>query len=110
MVVSDAISYKPSLYFVDVAHSGMGAQVEPKRKNIRGRHWVLRHLKSFGLTERELVKMYKAVIRPVAVYCSVVYHSALTEEQDKIIERIQSQALKCIYGPGISAGVFLRYL
>ena len=48
--------------------------------------------------------VYKTVIRPVADYCSVVYHSALTDEQDEVIERLQSQALRCIYGPGISAG------
>ena len=38
------------------------------------------------------------IIRPVADYCSVVYHSLLTDEMDQAVERLQSQALKNIYG------------
>ena len=36
-------------------------------------------------------------------YASVVYHSSLTDEQDERLERLQTQALKCIYGPYNSA-------
>ena len=32
----------------------------------------------------------------------MVYHSSLTDEQDELLDRQQNQALKCIYGPGIS--------
>ena len=48
--------------------------------------------------------MYKTVIRPVAEYSSVVYHSQMTDEQNEILERQQNHILKLIYGPRISAG------
>ena len=32
----------------------------------------------------------------------VVYHSSLTDEQDELLDRLQNQALRCIYGPKIS--------
>ena len=50
------------------------------------------------------MRVYKTVVRPVAEYCAVVYHSQLTDEQDSLLERQQNHALKLIYGPGISAG------
>ena len=43
------------------------------------------------------------MVRPVAEYCAVVFHSQLTDEQDSLLERLQNHALKLIYGPGISA-------
>ena len=51
-----------------------------------------------GFTEDELVKVYKTVVRPVASYMAEVYHSMISDEQDEMIERLQAQALKCIYG------------
>ena len=35
---------------------------------------------------------------PVMDYCQVVYHSALTNEQDQMLERLQLSALRCIFG------------
>ena len=32
-----------------------------------------------------------------------MYHSSLTNEQDELIDRLQNQAMKCIFGSGISA-------
>ena len=129
-VVSDAMSYSPRAYFHDnegneLANTaggdsikvlgfhisdrpGMAAHVEVVRKKMRGRLWVLRHLRVFGFTEAELVEVYKAVIRPVVDYCCVVYHSQLTDEQDELIERLQSQALRCIFGPRIRASEMRR--
>ena len=126
LVVSDAMSYSPRAIFVDNdglklsndvnggelkvlgfhigSTPGMHAHVESIRRKIRARFWVLRHLKTFGLTENQLVEVYKSCIRPIADYCAVVYHSALTNEQDEVLERLQSHALKCIFGPGISGG------
>ena len=43
------------------------------------------------------------MIRPVADYGEVVYHSSLTDEQDEELDRLQAQALKCVFGPKISA-------
>ena len=64
---------------------------------------MLRNLKNNGFNESELVRVYKTMLRPVADYGCVVYHSSLTIEQDKEIERLQNHALKCIFGPDISA-------
>ena len=46
----------------------------------------------------ELVRVYKTIIRPVLDYGAMVYHSPLMDEQDELLERIQSQALSYIYG------------
>ena len=74
------------------------AHVEALRKRFRQRYWVLFHLKSFGFSQEELCKVYKIIIRPVSDYCSVVYNSMLTDEQDEILERCQAHALRCIFG------------
>ena len=36
--------------------------------------------------------------RPVAEYCSTVYHSMIMKYDSDELEQIQMQALKCIYG------------
>ena len=64
----------------------------------RRRFWVLRHLRPFGLSEDKLLSVYKSVVRSVIEFTSLVYHSMLTKEQSNDIERLQMQALKCIYG------------
>ena len=79
----------------------MHAHVEALRKRFRRQYWTLFYLQRAGFTKPELAKVYRTVIRPLADYCSVVYHSMITDEQDQIIERLQSKALKCIYGPKI---------
>ena len=43
-----------------------------------------------GFNEDELVKVYKTVVRP--------YHSMMADGEDEMIERLQAQALKCIFG------------
>ena len=42
------------------------------------------------------------MLRPVAEYMLEVFHSMMNDSQDEGLERLQSHALKCIYGPGIS--------
>ena len=74
------------------------AHVEETTRKVRRRLWVLRHLKSYGFNEHELVKVNCSVIRPCIEYCSVVYHSILTGEQEEALEHWQQQVLKCIYG------------
>ena len=70
--------------------------------------WVLRHLRHAGFTEGELARVYKAVVRPVLDNCCVIYHPMLTDEQDQVIERLQSQALKNIYGYGVPYATMRR--
>ena len=74
------------------------AHVAALQTRMRNTTWVLRHLKLAGFTESELATVYRTVVRPVLDYCAVVYHPMLTDEQDQMVERMQAQALKNIYG------------
>ena len=78
------------------------AQIEVLKKRFRERYWVLRHLKHNGFTTDHLIKVYTAMLRPVADYMSEVYHSMITDAQDESIERLQTHVLRCIYGSKIS--------
>lgn len=79
--------------------------VQGIRHSFRERYWLLMHLKQHHFTEEELITAYKSMIRPIAEYCSVVFHSMLTDQQDEQIERLQSTALRYIYGFGLSYAV-----
>ena len=79
------------------------AYIEVLARRFRERYWTLRHLKHNGFTSAELVHVYTSIIRPVADYMMEVYHSMLTDRQDEMVERLQMHALKCIFGPRISA-------
>ena len=78
------------------------AHVEALRKRFRRKYWIFYHLRKAGFTEEELARVYRTILLPIADYCAAVYHSLLNDEQDQVIERLQSQALRCIYGPYIS--------
>ena len=80
----------------------MWAQVDSIKKKYRSRFWMLRNLKHSGFTTDELVQVYKTMVRPVADYGAVVYHSSLTDQQDELLDGLQNAALRCIYGPGLS--------
>ena len=74
------------------------AHVRALQLRMRDTTWVLRHLKLAGFREEELAKVYTTVVRPILDYCAVIYHPMLTDEQDQVVERLQAQALKNIYG------------
>ena len=76
----------------------MSKHVEVLRKRFRARLWILVHLRNAGFNETELVKEYKSILRPVHDYLCVVFHSMLSDAQDEALERLQSQALKLIFG------------
>jgi hypothetical protein len=76
----------------------VAAHISETIKKARQRYWVLRHLQNHGFNNQELVLVYKSLIRSVLEYCGVVYHSMLTEEMSGLLERVQYQALKCVYG------------
>ena len=78
------------------------AQVESIRKKLRQRYWVLRHLRHNGFSDEDLIKVYTAVVSPVADYMMEVYHSMLSDRQDESLERLQTHALACIFGSRIS--------
>jgi hypothetical protein len=118
IVISAAISFVPQCYIQtrdnELIRSGqsnvkilgftfeerptVSAHVLELVKKARRRYWVLRHLQSYGFSQAELVQVYKSLIRSVLEYCGVVFHSMLTEELSDLLERVQYQALKCIYG------------
>ena len=121
LCVSESLAYTADAYILDADgnHIGctkgikalgfcfssrpdMSAQVEHIKKSMRSRFWTLRNLKNSGFNEDELVRVYVTMIRPVAEYDCVVYHSSLTDQQDEVLDRLQNQVLKCVYGPGIS--------
>ena len=120
LCISDALSFKAGAFFR--AEDGMvlssseglkllgfcfnsrpncDAHVEAMKKSFRGRYWMLIHMRQHHFTEEELVQAYKVIVRPIAEYCLVVYHSMITDQQDEAIERLQSAALLYIYGYGL---------
>ena len=128
LAISDATSYEPEIYIQDARSEVLRsenktvrilgfnfdgsptvkAQTENIIGKIRRRLWVLRHLRKFGLTEEELVMVYKSTVRSVIEFTAVVYHPMLTNEQSDELERLQMQALKCIYGLQFSYRVLLQ--
>ena len=59
---------------------------------------MLTKLKYAGIGDLEIVNIYILYIRSVLEYCSVVWHSTLTEEQTQTIEMVQKTCLKIILG------------
>ena len=120
MVVSDALSFHPEATIADRNGQEMksgptmkvlgfhmsnrptvAAHVEAIRKRFRQKYWVLFHLRRNGFSNEDLFKVYWNIIRPVADYCSTVYHAMLTDEQDEVLERCQAHALRCILGKDV---------
>ena len=121
LCISDAMSYKAVAHFFSMEGRKLTsakelkilgfrfsqkptceAQVNAIKRSFRGRYWLIIHMKQHHYTEEELVRAYQSIIRPIAEYCSVVFHAMLTDKQDEDIERLQSTALRYIYGYGIS--------
>ena len=76
----------------------MSAQVAAIKKKFCSKIWILRHLKRAKITERKLLRIYCAMLLPCFDYGSIVYHSMLTDLQSQELERLQSIALKTVYG------------
>ena len=55
-------------------------------------------LKYAGISTEDLIVIYTLFIRSLTEYCSVAFHSALTENQSHKLEAIQSTCLKVILG------------
>ena len=67
-------------------------------KKAYARVTMLTKLKYAGISAIELINIYILYIRSVLEYCSVVWHSTLTEDQNQAIERVQKTCLKIILG------------
>ena len=59
---------------------------------------MITRLKYVGVAIEDLLDIYKLFIRSVTEYCSVVFHSRLTQEQSEKLERIQKACLRVILG------------
>ena len=59
---------------------------------------MLTKLKYVGTSQEDLLTIYVLFIRCLVEYCSVVWHSSLTVEQENDIERTQVVSLKVILG------------
>lgn len=77
---------------------------------MRRRLWIIIHLKNAGMEKKDLVAVYFSMIRSVADFAAVAYHSLLTRGQSDSIEKIQLRAFKIIYGENTSYESVLKTL
>lgn len=121
MCVSSAVSFEPrvvlsgrdgpitgsdSLKFLGVTLDSdctFRSHVNNLRTSMRRRSWALSKLRRRGMKKEDLIKVYTSMIRPAVEYASPAWHSMLTGEQSGILESQQTQAMRNILGPGISA-------
>ena len=59
---------------------------------------MLTKLKYVGVCQSDLIDVYKLFIRSLLEYCSVVWHSRLTVEDMKVLERVQKTSLRITLG------------
>ena len=57
---------------------------------------LLTKLKYVGLKTEDLIDVYVLFIRSCVEYCSVVYHSSLTQQQSEMLERVQKVCLRVL--------------
>ena len=122
LCISDALNYTPHVFIIDSEgnkiESGselkllgfyfsnkptVALHIDKVACKIRQRYWSLRHLRSVGFNDQELVKVYTSSIRLLAEYCCPAFHSMMTDEQDQLLENAQVGALRAVFGYGLSA-------
>ena len=59
---------------------------------------MITKLRYVGVSKDDLLDIYILFIRSVTEYCAVVFHSRLTQEDSRKLERIQKTCLKVILG------------
>ena len=59
---------------------------------------LITKLKYVGVCEDDLLDIYILFIRSIAEYCSVSFHSSLTQQQSDKLEKIQKTCIKVILG------------
>ena len=62
------------------------------------RLWMIRRLKNLGLKSSSLVEIYTSQVRSLLEFGAVTWHSMLTKENEKSIERVQKAAVAIILG------------
>ena len=68
-------------------------------KRAFSRLWMLRRLKNLGLNTPSLIKIFTTQIRSVLEFGAVTWHSMITKENCRTIQRVQKSALAIIHGP-----------
>ena len=71
-------------------------------RKFSGKLWGMRFLKRTGLSQADLLFIYKTTIRPIIEFASAAYHTLLNKEQSAAIEALQMRVMKVIYGELIS--------
>ena len=67
-------------------------------KKAYARMTMITKLKYVGIPLEDLIEIYTLYVRSALEYCSVVWHSTLTKEQEADIERVQKLCMKIILG------------
>ena len=67
-------------------------------KIVNGRIWAITKLKRTGVSDEDLKYFFTMKVRSVLESAAVVFHSLLTEENKKNIERIQKTVIRIIMG------------
>ena len=75
-------------------HEHVNSIVKSANKKI----WMLRRLKEFGFSEKDLIEIYTLFIRSRLEYCVPAWNASLTETDKEEIERIQKTMLKIVHG------------
>ena len=94
----DSVANLKTLGFIFNETGTVKDQIQTLIDKVNTRTWTLRELANGGFTEAERLEVYKTMIRPIIEYSSVVYNSMLTQEQEEDLEKVQTRALKNIYG------------
>ena len=81
---------------------GPGEHIKCLRKSYGARAWVIRHLKKIGMEQDLLVRIYCSLIRPVFECASPAFHTTMTAQQSKSLEKLQRSTLKTIFGENAS--------
>ena len=84
--------------WIDVDPSSWDKNTKELIKRTYASMTMLTKLKFAGLSRKKLINIYCLFVRSSAEYCSVVWHSNLTQAQSKAIERLQIVGLKIILG------------
>ena len=58
-------------------------------KSANRKMWMLRRLKEFGFTEKDVIEIFTLFIRSRLEYCAPAWNASLTETDKDEIERIQ---------------------
>ena len=87
---------------------GVGFHVRKMLEKIRDKLWSLRHLKKCGLSQRDLVGVYKTFLLPILDYAIPTYHPQLNLFLASEIERVQADSMRIIFGPLVAYGTILE--